>query len=192
MIPISTVRYETVAVDLDGIADPSEVDRRVIGAVNAALERAVEEGPSLRYLSCRVRLAGRTPLHRQLEDRLRPLSEDFSAVRGEATAFVERVTVGTAPERDLAALAAGKDAAAVLARLIQDLRAAKPAEAPDPLLREVARRVDAVKRAKPYMALVSREDDERKAEEELDLAAETCDQATLLLDELLAQKEVGG
>jgi DNA repair exonuclease SbcCD nuclease subunit len=187
MVPVSSVRYETVEVSVGGISDAAEVDRRVVDAVREALRSCAEESAWLRYLSCRLRLVGRTPLHRALEERLRGVCEELALRHGEATAFVEEVEVRTAPERDLAALAGGKDAPAVLARLVTDL--ADPATGPEELLRAAGRRVDAVKRAKPYLALVRDADDERGGEEEIDVAAELREQAALLLDELLAQKE---
>jgi DNA repair exonuclease SbcCD nuclease subunit len=188
MVPLSSVRYEAVEVSVDGISEASEIDRRVVDAVRAGLRCAAEESAQLRYLSCRLRLVGRTSLHRALEERLRGVCDDLCLSHGEATAFVEEVEVRTAPERDLVALAGGKDAPAVLARLVAELTDA--ASGPDELLREATRRVDEVKRARPYLALVRDTDDEREGgEEEIDVAAELREQAALLLDELLAQKE---
>jgi hypothetical protein len=193
MVPLSSVRYETVEVSVDGLADASEVDLRVVDAVRAGLRRATEESAQLRYLSCRLRLVGRTPLHRALEDRLRGVCEDLNLPYGEATAFVEGVEMRTAPERDLVALAGGQGAPAVLARLVADLASEDPADGPEELLREAARRVDQVKRAKPYLALVRDADDEGGGtDDETDVAAELREQAALLLDELLAQKETDG
>ncbi len=193
MVPLSSVRYGTVEVSVDGLTDASEVDLRVVDAVRAELRRAADESAQLRYLSCRLRLVGRTPLHRALEDRLRGVCEELSLPYGEATAFVEEVEVRTAPERDLVALAAGQGAPAVLARLVADLSAEDPADGPEELLREAARRADLVKRAKPYLALVRDADDEGGATDDgIDVAAELREQAALLLDALLAQKETDG
>lgn len=190
MVPLSSVRYEVVEVSVDGIADASEVDRRVVEAVRAGLKGAAEGAAQLRYLSCRLRLVGRTPLHRGLEDRLRGVCEDLNLSYGEATAFVEEVEVRTAPERDLVAIAGGQGAPAVLARLVTELASEKGAAGPEELLRDAARRMDEVKRARPYLALVRDADDEDDgADEEIDVAEELREQAALLLDELLAQKE---
>jgi DNA repair exonuclease SbcCD nuclease subunit len=190
MVPLASVRYETVEVGVDGLDDAAEVDLRVVDAVRAALRRAVEGSAQLRYLSCRLRLVGRTPLHRALEERLHGVCEDLSLSHGEATAFVEEVEVRTAPERDLVALAGGQGAPAVLARLVGDLSGEDAAGGPETLLREAARRMDEVKRARPYLALVRDADEEREgAEEEIDVVSELRDQAALLLDELLAQKD---
>lgn len=187
-VPLSSVRYDAVEVNVEDAGTLSEVDARVVEGVGAVLQKATEKASELRYLSCRVRLTGRTPIHRQLADRPEEVWSELDLPAGEAKALVEKTEVKTAPARDIEALAGGKDAPALLARLIQSLDSADPAEEHRALLRDADQRVKEVKRAKPYLRLV-REAEEEGGEEGVNVEAELREQAALLLDELLAQKE---
>jgi DNA repair protein SbcD/Mre11 len=183
MVPLSTVRYEGVEVDVDGVDRDPEIDQRVTGAVRARLEAAAAEGGPLRYLCCRVRVVGRTPLHRQVEARLRGVCGDLELTRGEVVAFVESVEVRTRPARDLDEIARGSDAPAELARLIRALEAGTPDADQERLVRESERLVGEVRSARPYLSLAD------ATGETAGVAAGLREQATLLLDELLSQKE---
>jgi DNA repair protein SbcD/Mre11 len=183
MVPLSTVRYEEVEVDVDGVERDPELDHRVTEAVRLRLETVAADSGPLRHLCCRVRIVGRTPLHRQVEHRFRDLCGDLELTRGEVSAFVESVEVRTRPSRDLDEVARGNDAPAELARLIRALENGDPESGYDRLLRESERLVGEVRRARPYVTLL---DD---ADAAGDIAAGLQEQATLLLDELLAQKE---
>lgn len=189
MVPLSNVRYESVAVNVAGVTDAAEADHRLVEAVRARLREVTESASCVRYLSCRVTVTGRTSLHLD-GDRLRELCVDLNLTSGETAAFVERVEVRTAPERDLAALAGGKDAPAILARLLAALEDTGPDHEYDPLLRDAERRVTDLWRAKPYLALERDADDGGGADGALDLATILREQTVTLLDELLAQKEV--
>jgi len=188
-VPLSTVRYDSLELDVDGVADAGEFDRRVTAAVREHLARVAESAGPLRYLSLRLRITGRTPLHRSLESRVALLQQDLELENGEVTAVVERVEPETRPARDLEELARGADPVGVLARLLLSLDRDGHAEGAAQedvaeLLREAARVVNAVFEAKPYLSL-PREDVDTAAVAARVLAR----QASLLLDELLARKE---
>jgi DNA repair protein SbcD/Mre11 len=117
MVPLSSVRYDGVEVDVNGVADPDSLDRLVAEGVRAHLQRVVEEGCGrLRHLACHVRVTGRTPLHRTLDARLAERLGDLDAEHGEVQGRVERVEVATRPAVDLGDLARAGDAPGVLAR----------------------------------------------------------------------------
>ena len=99
---------------------------------------------------------------------------------------VERVEVHTRPVRDLPSLAAGSDAAAYLARLLGSLESGNVPAEYAALLKELDSIPDALRSATPYALLPATPHDPsaRSARDELSR------QADLLLDELLAQKEV--
>src|SRR5690606_18475306 len=100
-IPLSTVRYEALEVDLTGVTDEDEARSRVVAAIRAALQEAATDAGPLPYLCCRVRLTGRTHLHRSLTGIARGFEEEFSLpdMSGRVTALVERVTIDTRPAR---------------------------------------------------------------------------------------------
>jgi len=182
MVPLSTVQYETVEVDLTGIEEPHRADQLVVDAVKQALAGAMSGSGHLSHLSCRVRVTGRTPLHRELADSLQRLRLDLQLTSGPVTAWVESVQVDARPAVDLEELARGRDAAGVVANLLLALERGE-LEAVAELLGRARERAAAVRRAKPYLAL--------PGDVNLDdgtVAAALADRAALLLDHLLAQK----
>lgn len=125
LVPLSTVRYDEVVVDLTDASDLGEVDARVIDGVRAHAA-SIEGGAALRCVSCRLRVVGRTPVHRGLAAHLEGLATDLELQAGGATAVVERVEVATRPAYDLAELARGRDPVALLAGLLGSFEAGSP------------------------------------------------------------------
>jgi exonuclease SbcD len=183
MAPLSSVRYDVVEVDVDGVSEPEELDRRVSAALRAHFADAAVEGGALRYVSYRVRVVGRTALHRSVAARLAALRADLELGSGSVAGYVESVEVRTRPARDLAELAQGNDPVGVLARLLIALEGGAVGTEFEPLLRDAITGVEGVRAAKPYLGLGDDVDARAVA---LDALAR---QASLLLDELLAQKE---
>lgn len=119
-IPLSSVRYDTVAVDIEGAEDQQALVSRVRQALRAHLDdRSAESTGALQRIHCRVQLTGRTPLHGQLVSALDGL-DDFSPTddAGLRLTVDGRPTIGTRPALDLDAIARGTDAPALLARLL--------------------------------------------------------------------------
>src|SRR5690606_6860400 len=104
---------------------------------------------------------------------------------GLVTAVVDRVEDETRPARDLDALARGNDPVAVVARLLLSLERGTLDDAQARLLADATSRVSEVRRARAYVALPGEGDEPPEAVARVALAR----QASLLLDELLAQKE---
>lgn len=183
-VPLSTVRYDTVQVDVTGVSGHEALEVVVAEAVRAHLQAVVEDGCGpLRHLSCRVRLTGRTPLHRTAGGHLAARIADLQAEHGGVRARVERVHAGTRPDADLDALARTADAPGVLARLVLAMDAGSFDPAQERLLTELAGRAAEVRRARAYQALAE-PDPPPEA-----LRGLARSQALLLLDGLLAQKE---
>lgn len=209
-VPFSTVRYDEVVVDVSGVEELGEVDGRIVEGVRAHLSSLAEAGGALRCVPCRVRLIGRTALHRELGAYLEPMIRDLEPSAGDVTAVVETIEIQTRPARELTELARGEDPVGVLARLLLALDAGTEgrgvaADGPavdhgswlgeaERLLAAAEREADQVVRAPAYRALVDarRDPDGRAAAEPLSARAALARQATLLLDELLAQKEAEG
>ncbi|HEX5580786.1 MAG TPA: DNA repair exonuclease, partial [Gemmatimonadaceae bacterium] len=100
-LPLATVRYETVELDLDGLEDAGEIEGRAVAAVRERLHAlAAERGP-LRWLSVRLRVTGRTSLRREVERRLDQLGDDPIVEVDGVSAHVERVAVEVRPTHDL-------------------------------------------------------------------------------------------
>jgi hypothetical protein len=184
-LPLASIRYETIEVGLEGVEEEGEVERRVVDGVRDALRAIEPEAGPLRYLNLRVRLTGRTRLHRSLGRRT---WDDVTALElrmGEVRGVVERVEVATRPERQLARLAQGQDAPALLARLVLDLEAGTLADHELDLVRDAVARTEQVRGSRQYLPLGEMED----LETEVRVRSILSEQALLLLDELLADRE---
>jgi DNA repair exonuclease SbcCD nuclease subunit len=187
-LPLSTVRYETRSIDLTGAADSGTLERRLTASISSYLNEVLDEAGPLRCLSLRLRLHGRTALHRSLEAELARVVEDYALPAGELVALIERVEFETRPPLDLVALASGNDAPAILARLLIALEEGTALNDPDlaPLLQDSVDRVTQVWEARPYLTLRG----EGSEQSPLDIARRAlARQGFLLLDQLLAQKE---
>lgn len=205
LVPLSSVRYEIVEIDLDGVTEIGEVDGRIMDGVRSRLESCGDDD-ALRYLSCRLRVTGRTELHSRLEPHLAAQATDLALHgRVSAKAVVEKVVIDTKPALKIDELARGNDPVGVLARLIQALddegegegaRDLEPEHAR--LLRAAERAALEVDRSRAYIDLVCRTpygaadqgDPSPRDAEVRELAGRALrDQAHLLLDSLISQKE---
>lgn len=181
-VPLSTIRYEAVDVDLDGADDEQQTDARIHGALGAALESAVNAQDSLRVLSCRLRVSGRTRVYRAMPSRLIAMREKLEMERERASLVIDDMSNDTRPPIDLDALARGDDAAGLLARLLLSADGGPPSDALAALLEDADRRAQRVAAARPYQAL------ERAPAEDGYVARIVRAKAVQLLDELLTMK----
>lgn len=186
-LPLSRVRYETVEVDLDGVEEPGALVSCVADALRGHLRDLVDEdcGP-LSYLGCRVRLLGRTILHRSIEKYIEEVQQ-LELTCGDTMAVVERVEVATRPSRDLEELSRGQGAPAVLARLTSALDAGVLDAEQERLVAEALRSGGAVRSASAYRELRDTSEADLSREETEDTLRSS---AALLIDSLLAQKEI--
>ncbi|NBB85159.1 MAG: DNA repair exonuclease [Bacteroidetes bacterium] len=183
--PLATLRYAEVAVSLDGCTTADEIRRQTTHAVEDALAAHVAEQEPLRHLRCRLRLDGRTPLHRTVDDRVAALAPDLSVMNGSATATVERVSVATRPVHDLRALAQGSDPPAVLAQLLLAVEEGREVEGLAALKARLSQALRRLRRSARYQPL--RQDEDFALEAEAGTPRELLQrQGLLLLDELLA------
>jgi DNA repair protein SbcD/Mre11 len=183
---LSSVRYDTLEIPVAGASTVEEIDRALYDGVAAHLEDVARDPGPLRLLRCRVRLTGRTPLHRVLEARLRELTGELELHRAEVVATIERVEIATAPARDLEAIAAGGGAPAALATLVRQLESGEADAEVEQLLGEALRAATEVARARPYFQLP---DGSEPSLGRGGMTTALADAAAVLLDELLAQKE---
>lgn len=193
-VPLATVRYERVTVDLDGVADPLAIGPRVTEAVQRRLEECVEAGCGpLRYLSVRLALTGRTGIHGEIGDIRDRIVNDLKTEHAGVRAVVEQVELSTGPALDLESLARTGDATGLLARLVLALdrptgttpKGDGPVAEHERLVRAAAQAA-ADSRAAPAYSALPRHEVEMPLDDARRVLAE---QAMVLLDALLAQKE---
>ena len=191
-VPTCLVRYERLEIDVGGAATVDDVRTRVLKGLRGHLEPVCKGCGPLELVSCRLVLAGRTPLHRQLRRIAAEMQADLEVPSGAVIARVEKVDVATRPAIELPELARGGGPPAVLARLLIDLHAETRDSATEALAERLAGELSGVWEARPYLPLNSSADPERPPEPAPDGARARrilFDQGMLLLDELLAQKE---
>jgi DNA repair exonuclease SbcCD nuclease subunit len=130
----ATLRYESVDVDAGDASAAEDVRASVLQALQNRLQSVLDEQPSLRHVSFRVNVGGRTRLQQAIETQARQMESDLrpsyeSPAGHETTATVERVVVDTRPDYDLRELARGSDACGTLAQLLLDLDPEAPPDA---------------------------------------------------------------
>ena len=183
--PLATLRYAEVVVSLDGCTTPDEIRRQTTLAVEDALAAHVAAQEPLRHLRCRLRFAGRTPLHRAVGAYVADVTSGLSLMHGSATATVEQVAVATRPVHDLQALAQGNDPPAVLAQLLLALEEGRAADGRAALEARLSQALGRLQRSARYQPL--RQDADIAWAEEADPPRDLLQrQGLLLLDELLA------
>jgi len=186
-IPISTVRYDTLEVSVEGSVRLEEIDARIAGAVRDELQRIAMSESSVVLGRFRIRLLGATPLHRELDSRLLERSAELQVEAGGIQGSVESVEVATTTPRDLAGLRGGSGAPAVLATLVAGLEMDATDAAIERLVAEAARAARSMERATVYLdvleEVVGSAPGDRRVRESLAHAS------SILLDELLGQKE---
>lgn len=117
--PLSTVRYSDVEVDLSGVEDEPRAEAAVLRQVRAAAHVMMEEsGSTLKYLSLRLRLTGRTRISDRIRGITDSLVQDLALTLDNAQVFVESVQAATIPDVDIADYARSNSAPGAVARLI--------------------------------------------------------------------------
>lgn len=191
-VPLCRVRYEQLEVDVADAATVEEVRSRVLKVLRRHLEAFCDGCGPLEFVSCRIMLVGRTPLHRQLRQLAREMQPDLELTVGTFNSRIERIDVATRPFLDLPALARAGGAPAALARLLNDLQAGAKESSTASLVDQLVRDLVGVWEARPYLPLNRPSDSERPPEpvpDESRARRLLLDQGLMLLDELLAQKE---
>ena len=117
--PLSTVRYETLVVDVSETESDEEVESAILQQIRDESERLVREGrPSLGCLLLRLTITGRTRLSHRIAAITDKLGDDFQLSVGGSMVRVDALTVATLPDVDVAAYAKSNSAPGAVARLL--------------------------------------------------------------------------
>jgi DNA repair exonuclease SbcCD nuclease subunit len=187
-LPLATLRYDTVSVDVTDRDAPAGADTAVLATLREALTDATDRCPRLQHVAYRLRFEGRTQNRQALREQGRDMVDDLQVPVDDATATLEAVELQTRPDYDLEALADGDDPPGVLAQLLLDLQAGttdteRGAEA----LRRADKAVGAVHESSGYEPL-RRDSETRTAPSRDELRSKLIQQGFLLLDELHARR----
>jgi DNA repair exonuclease SbcCD nuclease subunit len=188
-VPLASLRYDTVTVDVSPLETPGAVDSTVLPTVRDALAEAVEQWPRLRHVAYRLRLEGRTNDHRALREQADAMVNDLRVSVDTATATLEAVEFDTRPAYDLEEVAEGQDPPGVLAQLLLDLQAGRvDTERVATALRRADKAVGEVHESSGYAPL-RRDSETRDRPARAELRSKLLQQGLLLLDELYARRK---
>ena len=185
-LPRATLRYDLVEVSVEEEETKEGVDETITGAVRDRLQEALQEQPELQRLVCRLRLTGRTPLHREIGDVAAEVADGLELPVDEAIATVEKTEVRTRPDLDLERIAEGSDPPAVLARLLLDIEKEEESDLARDAREEIETVRDRVMRSPPYEPLRKNGVEATEGENVEETVRR---QGLLLLDELLGQTD---
>lgn len=183
--PHASIRYGTVDIDASGLTDKKDIRARIQDEIEEHIREKVPT-QSLDVFLPRVRLTGRTELHSELVTEASRLAEQVQFKVGDIDVRIDTVTSATKPDIDLEAHAGDASPVGYLADLLLDLD--------DGATEEHARLIesakDAVDTAQASNAYTPLQKEGRLAEATPDSTVDVLEQqARLLLDELIAQKE---
>ncbi|HNQ91226.1 MAG TPA: DNA repair exonuclease [Verrucomicrobiota bacterium] len=120
-VPVSTVRYERIAIDVGGVADEAGLRIRLREELQRHAEMARSHGgESLHTLVTHLTVEGGTPVADAVEPCLKELQE-LPGLGAAVTIEVRQATNRATPPLDIPALAQGPSLVGVLARLVQAL-----------------------------------------------------------------------
>ena len=184
-VPLSSVRYETLDIDLSECQDASAVETNIMaGLRDLAAQIVGTHGEHLQVLSCRLRLTGRTSLAAQLPSLVNKLAADLQLSLDNLHVCVEKLDIHAMPDVDLAAHARGQTALGALARLLIELDKPQPDRETAQLLVAARNKILQIRQRQDYLTLPQPDppDDQHTR-------SVLREQAAALLGQLLAQVE---
>lgn len=185
-IPLASVRYDEVSVDVSGVEDPQEATSVISEKIKKHVRSELDLN-SLELSLLRVRLIGRTDAHSSLIDQHQSMESDLGFREGSVSIRVESIEVDTRPAIDLEDLAQGDNVAAYLASLLLEIENGDPRETYDDVIDDSVTAIRQVQSANAYNSL--RRETELQDPNDADAIDHLEQQARTLLDTLVNQKE---
>ncbi len=185
-VHLSATWYDTVDLDMTGVADEGEVGERARTALDAHVERvrAASSGRA-QVAICRLRIGGRTSRDEAVREGLAPIANFDAGGAGPRIVLDGPPRIRTRPDVDLEARAEGKSPIAVLARLILALDRGELDQDEADLMERVTERVLSVTRRSQYSSV---REAARVARRDEVLRGNVRRRAEVLLDRLIASE----
>lgn len=185
-IPLASVRYDHISVDVSGAGDAEEVVSILSEEITERVRSELDTS-SLEVSLIRARLTGRTDAHSALVDQHRSMERELKFNEDSVSIRVESIAVDTRPAIDLEALSEGDNAVAYLAALLLEIENGDPHENYPDLIDGSLAAMRKTHSANAYTPL--RRETELDDPDEADAIECLEQQARVLLDTLLSQKE---
>ncbi|WP_457653264.1 metallophosphoesterase family protein [Rhodocaloribacter sp.] len=187
-LPLATLHYCEREVDVGAVDTPEALEPHLAQALEQDLRGRVEAQPSLAHVVYRLRLTGRSRLHRKLPGFAEQIRDELVIPCGNTTGLVDRVIVDTRPQVPLERLTGRSDMLGILARFLQSLEEDDTPADLAPLLRDAQHEARRLVASNAYAPL--RRERSLQPPSEATLRRMLQEQGLLLLDELLAQQPV--
>ena len=187
LLPLAALRWEQIDVPLEGVRDEDSLAGTVIEAMRARHDEIRGEIGYTKTVGCRLRLQGRTAIHRLLASLSPDMRTDLKPPFDQVEYFIEKIEDLSRPDLDLEDIARANDPAGLLARrlLLVDRRA--PAEPYLELIRAAGRAIGEQRSGSVFASLP--DSTEQPGNEDVrDMLMKV---GLNMLDHLLAQKEAG-
>jgi len=186
-LPMEALRWEQIDVPLEGVGDEDALNATVIDAMRARHDEIRGEMSYTKAVGCRLRLQGRTAIHRRLASLTSGMRTDLKPPFDEVEYFIEKIEDLSRPDLDLEDIAGANDPAGLLARRLLILDRAAPEEAYLELIRAAGEAIHKRRSASAFVSLPDSTDPPGE-EEVRDMLVSA---GMRMLDNLLAQKESG-
>ncbi len=182
-VSLASVRYEEIPIDVTRCAHIEDVNIAVTDQIEQFALEIIGQQPDLKHLSCRLLLSGQTELHRQLSTEGLTNTEMFDTDVRQCRVTIDRVFIRTSPKRNLEEIAQlNNDPPGMLARWLLELEHRDQHK----LYSSADDVTSSIYKSAGFKSLGE------KAPDPDTLSRLVREQALLLLDELLAQKETNG
>ena len=184
-LPLAALRWEQIDVPLEGVCDEDSMAGTVIEAMHAKHNEIRGEIGYTKSVGCRLRLRGRTAIHRRLPSLIPDIQADLNPPFDEVEYFIEKIEDLSRPDLVLKDIAGSNDPAGLLARRLLLLDCKAPEEPYLELIRAAGRAIQEQRSSSVFASLP--DSTERSGDEEVRgmLIRVGLD----MLDHLLAQKE---
>jgi len=187
LLPLAQLRWEQIEVSLDSVDDEDSFQRATIEGLRERHEQIRGELGQTRWVGCRLRFVGRTPLHRRLPSLILDIKSSLMPEFEDVEFFVEKVENLSRPRIPLENIARSKDLAGLLAQRVLTLERRSPPEAYRKLIDSAKHPIDEGG-SRAQFASLSGSAESLGEERVRDLLLEA---GLLALEELLSQKETG-
>ena len=157
-VPLAAIRFDHVDVDLTGCAGEDDTESRIIGALQATLDRAVatDAGTNLLAVCAHLTLYGRTGTYASLPARIEDIQRTVDLQKQGVVLAITSVTNATESTIDLDQLVERADPVGETARIITALDMPDLDTMPAPyadLLHRTATRLTGVHRSRVFAAV---------------------------------------
>lgn len=189
---LASLCYASLEIDVTGVSEMEQVESHITQEIEEDLRQRCEIAEDIGWVVYRLKLYGRTKLHRELKRQEGRLAEDLVVHRDRARGTIDKVEMATAPDYELERFSEISDPPGMLARLLLQVEkdmtdGDAPGEDHRELFMEAEEALRSVFRARAYAPLRS-EDATGHPPDEHVVGQLLLRQGQLLLEEILAQK----